>query len=149
MRDAFGSTFMFRLIIIFIVFYVTFATIAVSYAKTFRLKNEVVNIIEQYQLYPSDYSNDNGFLNTSAIKKVDEYLKSSNYNHYNDVRNSCSGNSKKLTRQGACVEAIKYDRDKYYYRVTLYMVIDFPVLTFSPVIPVSGDTVDYVGSVRR
>ena len=44
MRDAFGGTFVIKLIIIFIVLYVSFMAVAMQYAKTFRVKNLIINL---------------------------------------------------------------------------------------------------------
>ena len=40
---------MIKLVLIFIVIYVSFMAVAINYAKAFRVKNEVINIIEQIQ----------------------------------------------------------------------------------------------------
>ena len=98
MRDAFGSTFMFKLIIIFIVFYVCFATIAVSYAKTFRLKNQVVNIVEQYQ-YNHETNKD------EAIDKIDAYLGNNNYSNQNICSMMCPAPSRKEVREDSLMPA--------------------------------------------
>ena len=49
MRDAFGGTFMIKLGLVFLVVYVSFMAVAINYAKAFRVKNQIINIIEQYQ----------------------------------------------------------------------------------------------------
>ena len=56
MRDAIGGTFMLRILIIFIVLYIVFMCFAVSYAKTFRLKNKVIDILEQQGYDPAVYT---------------------------------------------------------------------------------------------
>ena len=142
MRDAFGGTFMFRLIIIFIVLFVTFATIAVSYAKTYRLKNAVIDIIEQNQL---GYGNTNNTWNTDLI---DNYLDKSRYDvNDNSTYKACnrqngSSKSARLSRNGVCIALIE-DGKSNYYRITLYMMIKIPGINYSAVIPVSGETKDY------
>ena len=143
MRDAFGSTFMFRLIIIFIVVYVTFATIAVSYAKTFRIKNQLIDIVEQNQL---DFSEGINQRNSSII---DSFLNDFNY-HYgtdNNVIQTCKGSGGFLTDNGACIKKINDSSDSHsgtvYYLVTVYMVVHVPVIDYSVVIPISGRTKDY------
>lgn len=128
MRDAFGSTFMFKIIIIFIVAYVSFMTIAVNYAKTFRIKNGVINILEQYQ-----------YDGSSSLSELDEYLNNVPYNVKNDdVISRCSGN---LIAEGVCVSSGSGDK---YYVVTVYMVAKFPFLDLKLVIPISGETEDII-----
>ena len=155
MRDVIGSTFMFRIIIIFIVMYVTFATIAVSYAKTFRLKNRVIDIIEQSQYdYKGSSVEDRAFSANKVINKVDDFLTKNNYNYKDKVKNHCyskvdkdSGLKSQVTENGACILPIKYNvgksKERYYYRVTLYMVISIPVINYDAVIPISGETEDF------
>ncbi len=145
MRDAFGSTFMFKLIVIFIVLYVTFATIAVSYAKTFRLKNRVVDIVEQNQLV---YESNRSW--RIIEEKIDNYLDSSNYHHNTlRIKNVCTddgNNDAWFSSNGACVLPVTYEVNgstHYYFLVTLYMVIHIPGINYDALIPISGETEDF------
>lgn len=130
MRDAFGSTFMFKIIIIFIVAYVSFMTIAVNYAKTFRIKNGVINILEQYQ-YEDEGS---GWL---YVDVLNDYLLRGPYKvKSSDVgSNHCDGRD--FIAEGVCVK-----KNDNYYVVTVYMVAKFPFLDLKLVIPISGETED-------
>ena len=47
MRDAVGGTFMIKIFLIFLALYIIFVGVAVNYAKAFRVKNRIINIIEQ------------------------------------------------------------------------------------------------------
>ena len=47
MRDAVGGTFMIKLILVFLAVYIIFMGAALNYAKAFRVKNKVMDIIEQ------------------------------------------------------------------------------------------------------
>lgn len=146
MRDAFGSTFMFKLIIIFIVFYVSFMTIAVSYAKVFRVKNGIIDILEQYQ-YDSE-----GSRRQEVIDRVDNYLKKFPYNEGNDyVKKMCISDSSnqndtqktydnKFTENGACIIRTDLGNNNVTYKVVVYLVISFPVFQQKFVIPISGET---------
>ena len=101
MRDAFGSTFMFKLIIVFIVFYVSFMTIAVGYAKVFKIKNEVINFLEQYQVDTDSVSD----WNNVVIGKIDPYLDRSAYRRgdNNTVKGDCSSKGGKMSSNGVCI----------------------------------------------
>lgn len=144
MRDAFGGTFMFKLIIIFIVLYVSFATIAVSYAKTFRLKNGVIDILEQYQF---NYTGSNERAWNVVHDYVDPYLDKASYHARNSMSvNHCTSQGGRMSSNGACILPIEYTMNQtnhYYYRVTLYMVIKIPGINYNAVIPVSGETKDF------
>ncbi len=47
MREAIGSTFIFKIAIFFIFFFVAFLSIAINYSQAFRTKNDIINHIEQ------------------------------------------------------------------------------------------------------
>lgn len=65
MRDAFGGVFMFRLMLVFIVIYVAFTAISFKYAKSFRVKNSVIDFIETNQIIDID-----GFFSEGTGKKM-------------------------------------------------------------------------------
>lgn len=46
MRDAFGGAFMIKLFLVFIIIYVSFTALALNYAKAFKVKNQIINYIE-------------------------------------------------------------------------------------------------------
>ena len=50
MRDAFGGEFTMRLMLVFIVILVAFTAISFKYAKSFRVKNKVIDFVEQNQI---------------------------------------------------------------------------------------------------
>lgn len=138
MRDAFGSTFMFKLIIIFIVFYVSFMTIAVSYAKVFRIKNQVIDILEQKQF---DYRSDSDW--SSIVNgDIDTLLDESVYRYTDNaqISENCNSQNGKLSKNGVCITSTKLGTDSAYYTVTVYLVVKFPVFNYSAVIPVYGET---------
>ena len=137
MRDAFGGTFMLKLIVVFVVFYVSFATIAVNYAKIFRLKNRVIDIIEQYQL---DLSNEKSW----DTEIVDDFLSENVYNVGNNqgVQDDCKGRNGRLTRNGVCVSQGDINLGNY-YDITLYMVVQLPILDVNFAIPIGGHTKDF------
>ena len=54
MRDSFGGVFMFRLMIVFIFIFVSFTAVSLNYAKSFRVKNKVIDFIEQNEMITFD-----------------------------------------------------------------------------------------------
>ena len=134
MRDAVGSTFMFRILIIFIVFFIVFECFTVAYAKTFRLKNGVIDILEHNQ-----YSGSN---NDKTLEKVREYMTKNTYDYKNNtsVKNRCTskeGNTKIFEgTNGVCI--ISKENNKYFVVYT-YIVFKFPVFG-EIVIPIGGET---------
>lgn len=134
MRESFGGAFIIKLLLIFIIFYISFMAIAINYAKAFRVKNRVINIIEQNQ-----YSGvDDEFVNL----EIDKYLGSVSYLYGSNpsVESNCGSiaNSKK-TGNGVCIVPLG-DDDSRYYRVITYIAIEFPFFNISMVVPISGET---------
>lgn len=131
MRDAIGGTFMLRILIIFIVLYIVFMCFAVSYAKTFRLKNKVIDILEQ-QGYDD-----------SSVDEINDYLDSNAYDfpgaNHSQVSNHCPNASENLTINGACIVP-KDSGNNRYYQVYLYIIYYFPFFHWEVVMPVGGET---------
>lgn len=77
MRDAFGGVFMTRLMLVFIVILVAFTAVSFKYAKSFRVKNKVIDFVEQNQI--TDISNffSNGDL--SNLEELDNALRLAKY----------------------------------------------------------------------
>ena len=47
MREAVGGTLLLKIVLIFLVVYIGFMAIILNYGKTFRIKNRLINYIEQ------------------------------------------------------------------------------------------------------
>ena len=76
MRDAFGGVFMMRLLLVFIVVLVAFTAISFKYAKSFRVKNEIIDFLEENQVKDL-----NKFLsNSNNSDKLNKILTSAEYN---------------------------------------------------------------------
>ena len=69
MRDAIAGAWLYSLVLIFIVVLVSFISITINYNKTYKLKTEVVNIIEEYQ-----------GVNPDSVKRIYGFLESKTYN---------------------------------------------------------------------
>lgn len=141
MRESFGGAFMIKLVLIFIVIYVSFMAVAINYAKAFRVKNNVINILEQSQFELGD-----------SITEIDDYLSNVPYNlNGNDsIKKHCNntefGNTNKstntiLTTNGVCIvkQATGSDNEVY-YKVTSYISVDFRVFNIYMTLPISGET---------
>ena len=77
MRDAFGGVFMMRFLLVFIFIYVAFTAVSLNYAKAFRIKNKVIDIIEQEEvLNLTSFDEGSG----NKLAKIDNILNSANYN---------------------------------------------------------------------
>lgn len=146
MKDSFGGAFMIKLMLVFIVIYITFMGVAINYAKVFRVKNNVINILEQYQFNIGD---DNERSTISGV--IDEYLMNVPYNvgeaSKRSVKSDCGGlelgssnKEKMLTSRGVCIQKSSVSSGNVYYKVTAYIAIDFPFFGLSFTFPISGET---------
>ena len=128
MRESFGGAFIINLLLVFIVIFISFMAVTISYAKAFRVKNQVINIVEQNQ-----YS---GTGDVFVIPKIDEYLKSVAY-LVDGV--DCGENNQNV--RGVCITPMITNTDnEQYYKITTYIRIDFPFFGIKLTIPISGET---------
>lgn len=123
MREAIGGALLIKLVMVFIVIYVCFLAIAINYSITFRVKNQIINLIEAYEGY--DF----------AKPQIESYIASVGY-YKTSVGNVSMDAS---CDKGYCIKELTSDRGKY-YRVTTYVSFDFPIIGQITNFPVSGET---------
>lgn len=144
MRDAMGSSFVFNLIILFTGIILFILVSALSYSKAFKVKNNVLNIIERH-----------GGFTASAKAEVDSFLSKIGYrvisNSANPQCNKCV-NSKgtdcvNLTPKDQALYrycVYKYETNKtVYYGVQSYIYFDVPLVGGFFEIPIYGETKSY------
>lgn len=132
MRESFGGAFMINLLIFFIVVYVSLMCIAIVYSRAFRVKNEVINIIEQYQ-----YA---GETNSKAEQEIEKYLLEIGYpTNTDDISEKCAAEDGKLMN-GVCIVTQSYNASARYYKVITYIHIDLPLFDLDLILPISGET---------
>ncbi len=78
MRDSFGGVFMIRLMLVFLFIYVSFTAVSLNYAKAFRIKNKVIDLIEQEEILDLNayFAQGDG----AGTSKIDKILNDANYN---------------------------------------------------------------------
>jgi len=131
MREAIGGALLIKLVMFFIVIYVCFLAIAINYSITFRVKNQIINLIESYEGYDL------------AKVHIDDYL--SNVGYYRSVGKLTIGDGTCEDEYGYCHESISItnaagDQIGTYYKVTTYVSFDFPIIGQISNFPVSGET---------
>lgn len=153
MKDAFGGAFVLRIMIVFFVIFISFMVVAVNFAKTYRVKNGLINILERNSFNVSD---------SVLGDKIDLYLKSINYapafTLSEKIKNDCNSrrqviydslgavNSNQVTSVGngyyknnVCIVKVG-SKDVYHYVVVSYMEFTAPFFNFNFIIPISGET---------
>lgn len=149
MKDAFGGTFMIKVLIVFFVIYISFMTVAIGYAKAFRIKNHIVSILEK-PVYSNKFDGEG-----SAIEEIQGedgsggYLREASYDYSGNSKirsdcnsrctGSCSSSNVVLLEKGICIIK-KGSDDAIYYEVTSYFVIEPPLFNISILAPIRGET---------
>ena len=140
MRDAFGGTFMIKLMLIFLAIYIAFVAVALNYAKAFRVKNSIINIIEQNEGI-SDYA-DNSV--NSVIGQIDSYLNKVGYYVTLDNMNNSGNTNLHCYQRGYCIEefsgTISDGISNKYYKVITYVKIDLPFFGLDFPVAITGET---------
>lgn len=143
MREAFGGTFMIKLMLIFLTIYIAFIAVALNYAKAFRVKNKIIDIIEQNE----GISSYDDVSDKSVIGSINTYLNSVSYYVSLDnitASNDNNNNNLHCYTNGYCIEETSSDendgRISKYYKVTTYININFPFFGLDFRIPITGET---------
>ena len=127
MSGAVGHTFLYNLIIIFILIVFGFLAGVMSYYKAFKVNSIIVSSIEKYEGY-----------NTASIEDINKHLQSMGYSSEDGW---CNGKYKDMYSYGTiysrnyCIYTTpqlrvgETNKNPYYvYGVVTYMTIDFPLI---------------------
>lgn len=147
MREAIGGTWLFGLVITFIVFFASFLAISINYSKAFNTKNNVVDLISKYEgnncnarKKIGSYLKETGYLVTGTCPKDEEYNgRTINYDGYDLKGNKITGD-----KAYYCVSNDTIDKGvslkKEYYRVIVFFRIDLPVIGKLTTFKIRGET---------
>jgi len=136
MREAIGGSWLFGLVITFIVFFASFLAISINYSKAFNVKNNMVDLISKYE------GN-----NKCARDQIGSYLQSVGYL----VRGKCPSDYIGYNQNGEstydkafyCIKKIEANSnniDKKYYSVIIFFKIDLPVVGDITTFKIKGET---------
>jgi hypothetical protein len=117
MRESIGGLFLIKIMVVFIIVYNAILAIAVNYAMAFRVKNEIINLLEQYEGC------------RPAQEHIDNYISDVGYYRRGGVSN------KPYT-----IEANDLDNRGTYYKVTTYLNFDFPFVGDILKVNITGET---------
>lgn len=120
MRDAFGGTFMIQILLVFIIIYVGFIGIAINYGRAFRIKNYVIEFLEESQISSLEQSTEVDRLDAGVKKILTDY----NY------KNSIICDNFTNTKEERCIDGViiqlnsastKNGVNHVYYTVNTYI----------------------------
>ena len=163
MRDAFGGAFMIRLFLVFVCIYMFFTAIALNYAKAFKVKNKVIDYLEDNEIYNV------GQLNVEEADAMSEYLEKEllgklNYHAETSVmdcqdvsKDACSEpngigvvycqNGIKITQY--CPSSVNRNKLGTYYRVDTYFTWSLPFLKQLMALSNSGPNGDVASGIWK
>lgn len=149
MRQAIAGTWVYQLVIIFILLFVSFLTLSLTYSKAFKNKNELLNIIEKYEGVTQE-----------SIAIMNNYLVSNGYK----VTHSCPTNDGMpwygvkdiegqsiVFKQAVAGEKYSYcirrqkssaSNNKVYYELKIFFRFNIPVVENIGTFTVDGSTSD-------
>lgn len=111
MRESFGGTMLLYIVVIFLFVYIAFMAFIFKYGRVFRAKNSLLSLIEA-----------NEGMNELSCGEVGEFLRSRGYYAIKGFEIRVSGDG------------------PFYYYVTLFMEINFPLVGELAPIPIKGET---------
>lgn len=132
MRDAFGGAFSIKLMIIFLMLYTFFICVALNYAKAFRVKNRIINIIEQHEGLTQD-----------AKMLIGDYMFERGYSiNCDDVNicDECTCVENPTTRESGYSYKENTHSNQTYYTIETYVHFKIPIIGIDFPIPVRGET---------
>ena len=101
MKEAMGGTWLTGLVIVFIFLFAGFLAYSISYTKAFRVKNEILNLIERNEGFTTS-ANDLNNITDDALKsdpsvegKAFAYIKAMGYNYsvFDGTNDPCARNN--------------------------------------------------------
>ncbi|MCI8575790.1 MAG: hypothetical protein HFI09_04905 [Bacilli bacterium] len=105
MRESIGSTWILQLVIVFMLIFVAFLALSINYTKAYKIKNELLSIIEKYE---GLNSGENG-----SISIINNYLR---YNSYGTM-GTCDSETFGAASLDSNSLVPTSDKNKYYYCV--------------------------------
>ena len=103
MRETIGNTWIYQLVILFVLIFVAFLILSLTFSKNYKTKNEIINIIEKYD-----------GVNTKSLQIINNYL-----SRGNRVKGNCPTSGgwigvKDLNSTNINIEPVQ-NGTKYYY----------------------------------
>lgn len=143
MREAIGNSFVLNFIITFFVIFMLIFVGAIAYTKAFKVKNRIVDTIENYD---GNIVNSNG-LNSNVKDEIDDKLGKMAYriSDKHDCDNSRfkdRNNMKKIETQSDyryCIYETVTEKGKY-YSVVAYVYFEIPIINAKLEFPIYGET---------
>ena len=164
MKEAIGGSYIFEIVIVFIALFSAFLVYSISYTKAFRVKNEIISLIEENQGYSSANNESDIFLlsdeqlieDGSVEAEAYRLIRNYGYKHDilekrddlcymtgNNINTSYGDNIKGVMKPGGYCLYKLCSRDETInttYKVVTFIALEIPVINVVVKIPISGET---------
>lgn len=143
MREAIGGTWLLGFVVLFIVLFSAYLALSINYTKAFKVKNQIINIIEENEGFTTSVgdvaSKTNEQLRNSneTEDKIYYYLKEIGYATTKISDDKCPDGN--MFEGGYCVKKVSTSHGAY-YKVTSFIKIELPFIWRPFVIPINGET---------
>ena len=143
MREAIGGTWIFQIVIFFILLFTGYICLSINHSKAFNVKDESVKSIERQEGMDLNNPDD------PAIKQIVEYLKKNSYRTVGKCPSGYSGYNREgeisSNNSSFCiakpnVRSSSEMPDRSYYRIVVFYQLDLPIFRSVFEFRVSGDT---------
>lgn len=129
MRESIGTTWIFSLVITFTLIFTAFLSLALVYSKAYKIKNEIVTIIEKYEGVTTNTKcttkncKTNDISRYGSIAIINNFLKNSGYN----AKGACYSSDPEIKMYGvkdldpnSSIERVQNNNKKndYYYCIS-------------------------------
>ena len=136
MRESIGGAWILGIVMTFIVLFASFLAISINYSKAFKVKNNVVDLIEKHE-----------GMNEDAAEAIWGYLQSQGYILKDNCKDSKAlGFDKNNTTSDKALYCVKRNKvddtalDKTYYSVEVFFRLDLPIFGDIFTFSVTGET---------
>ena len=147
MRETTGSMWIFQMMLIFILIFARFLCLVINYSKAYRVKNEVLSIIEEYE-----------GVSEASQQIIDNYLMSQSYLTKGNCPegwfgvDATTGTYEESTGRQAfsyCFIENEDENNYIYYDIMVFYQFNLPFLGDFMRFRVEGTTGTFIGNANR
>ena len=149
MREVSGSTWVFQLMIIFILIFACFLCLVINYSKAYRVKNEMISIIEKYEgVSPTSEDIINNYLLRESYVTLGSCPTNEEWYGVN-IDNGGYETARRGTQYHYCFK-YSYTADRQiYYDIIVFYKFNLPIIGELMTFQVNGTTETFVGDLNR
>ena len=143
MKEAIGGGWLLGFVAVFIVIFSAYLAISINYTKAFKVKNKIINIIEEKEGYTESSNVEAGNVNLERLDsdnttegEVYKFLDTIGYAY---EISSCPDESASVRAGGYCIKKVCSGLSSY-YKVTTFISIEIPIVWLKINVPISGET---------